>query len=91
MADSRTTPGSQEVAGVPCGHMCELNQTYNPLKWEIFKEPYLIENGLLPIPDRPGYGVELIDDIESRFPWKPGSYAKPNPVFEGENLPLWWS
>ncbi len=79
------------VAGVPCGHMCELNQTYNPLKWEIFKEPYLIENGLLTIPDRPGYGVELIDDIESRFPWKPGSYAKPNPVFEGENLPLWWS
>jgi len=79
------------VAGVPCGHMCELNQTYNPLKWEIFKEPYPIENGLLTIPDRPGYGVELIDDIARRFPWKPGSYAKPNPCLEGENLPLWWS
>ena len=79
------------VAGVPCGHMCELNQTYNPLKWEIFKEPYPIENGLLTIPDRPGYGVELIDDIARRFPWKPGSYAKANPCLEGENLPLWWS
>ena len=40
------------VAGVPCGHMCELNQTYNPLKWEIFKDPYPIENGVLTIPDR---------------------------------------
>ncbi|MBT6144175.1 MAG: mandelate racemase/muconate lactonizing enzyme family protein, partial [Gemmatimonadetes bacterium] len=79
------------VAGVPCGHMCELNQTYNPLKWEIFKDPYPIENGVLTIPDRPGYGVELIDDLEERFPFTPGSYAKPNPVFEGQDVPLWWS
>ena len=79
------------VAGVPSGHMCELNQTYNPLKWEIFKDPYPIENGLLTIPDKPGFGVELIDDIEKKFPWVPGTYYKKNPVFKGENLPLWWS
>lgn len=79
------------VAGVPCGHMCELNQTYNPLKWEIFKEPYPIENGVLTIPDKPGYGVELIDDLEERFPFVPGTYHKPNPVFEGLGLPIWWS
>ena len=79
------------VAGVPCGHMCELNQTYNPLKWEIFKEPYPIENGILTIPDKPGYGVELIDGIEERFPWAPGPYYKTNPVFEGADLPIWWS
>ena len=79
------------VAGVPCGHMCELNQTYNPLKWEIFKEPYSIENGILTIPDKPGYGVELIDGIEEKFPWAPGPYYKTNPVFEGADLPIWWS
>ena len=79
------------VAGVECGHMCELNQTYNPLKWEIFKEPYPIENGILTIPDRPGFGVELIDDIEERFPWAPGPYYKTNPLFEGSGLPLWFS
>lgn len=79
------------VAGVPSGHMCELNQTYNPLKWEIFKEPYPIENGVLKIPDKPGFGLELIDDIEERFPWVPGAYHKTNPVFEGADLPLWWS
>ena len=79
------------VAGVPSGHMCELNQTYNPLKWEIFKEPYEIENGVLTIPDKPGFGVELIDDIEKKFPWTPGNYYKRNPVFEGTDLPIWWS
>jgi len=79
------------VAGVPSGHMCELNQTYNPLKWEIFKEPYEIKDGWLTIPDKPGYGVELIDDIEKRFPFQPGHYGKPNPKFEGEDIPFWWS
>ncbi|MCB0107266.1 MAG: mandelate racemase/muconate lactonizing enzyme family protein [Caldilineaceae bacterium] len=79
------------VAGVPSGHMCELNQTYNPLKWEIFKEPYVIEDGILTIPDKPGFGVELIDDIAERFPFAPGPYYKTNPVFEGKGLPIWWS
>ena len=79
------------VAGVPSGHMCETNMTYNPLKWEIFKDPYEIKNGWLTIPDKPGYGVELIDNIEKIFPFVPGFYAKPNPKMEGTGLPLWWS
>ncbi|MCB0667292.1 MAG: mandelate racemase/muconate lactonizing enzyme family protein [Saprospiraceae bacterium] len=79
------------VAGVPSGHMCELNQTYNPLKWEIFKEPYPIENGILTIPDKPGFGVEIIDDVEKRFPFVEGPYYKRNPRFEGLDLPIWWS
>lgn len=79
------------VAGVPSGHMCETNMTYNPLKWEIFQEPYPIEDGWLTIPDKPGYGVELIDDLEKRFPFKPGFYGKPNPKMKGSGLPLWWS
>ena len=79
------------VAGVPSGHMCELNQTYNPLKWEIFKEPYPIKNSILTIPNKAGFGVELIDDIEKKFPFVPGPYYKRNPVFEGLDLPIWWS
>ena len=34
---------------------------------------------------------QLIDDLEQRFPWVPGNYYKTNPVFEGLNLPIWWS
>jgi len=33
---------------------------------------------VLTIPDRPGYGVELIDDLEERFPFAPGPYYKTN-------------
>jgi L-alanine-DL-glutamate epimerase-like enolase superfamily enzyme len=79
------------VAGVPSGHMCELNQTFNPLKWEIFKDPYLVKDGILKIPDKPGFGVELIDDLEKKFPFVPGPYYKRNPVFKDTDLPIWWS
>jgi len=68
------------VASAPNGHMCELNQTFNPLKTDIFKEPLTVENGYMTLPDKPGFGVELIDDIATRFPFSPGSYLKPNPV-----------
>ncbi len=68
------------VAGCPNGHMCELNQTFNPLKEEIFKEPLVAVNGKMRLPEKPGFGVELIDDIEQKFPWSPGSYLKPNPA-----------
>ena len=34
------------------------------------------------LPDRPGYGVELIPGVEKKFPWAPGSYSRPNPLME---------
>ena len=68
------------VAGVPNGHMCELNQTYNPLKEEIFKEPLVVKDGYMELPDKPGFGVEVIKDVAKKFPYSLGSYLKPNPV-----------
>lgn len=67
------------TAAIPNGSYCELNQTYNPLKEEIFKEPLTVEDGWMELPDKPGYGVELIDDVEKRFPFVPGSYLMENP------------
>ncbi len=61
------------VPGVPCGHMCELNQIFfNPLRWEIYKEPYPIENGVLTIPKK----------------WESGNFYRNNPVFEALDLPF---
>jgi hypothetical protein len=34
------------------------------------------------LPKRPRYGVELIDKVEKKFRWAPGSYDRPN-----DNLP----
>ena len=33
------------------------------------KKPFVIENGYIKIPDGPGLGIELIDDIEKVFPF----------------------
>jgi L-alanine-DL-glutamate epimerase-like enolase superfamily enzyme len=33
---------------------------------------------VMTLPDKPGFGVELIDDIEAKFPFQPGTYQKPN-------------
>jgi len=57
----------------------ELNQTYNPLKEEIFKEPLVVKKGYMDLPNKPGFGVEVIEDVARKFPYLPGSYAKPNP------------
>jgi L-alanine-DL-glutamate epimerase-like enolase superfamily enzyme len=67
------------VAAIPNRHMLEINMTFNPLKEAIFKDPLVVKNGWMELPDKPGYGVELIDDVEKKFPWVPGSYNKPNP------------
>ncbi|HJP29299.1 MAG TPA: mandelate racemase/muconate lactonizing enzyme family protein [Candidatus Latescibacteria bacterium] len=71
------------VAAIANREYCELNQTYNPLKEGIFREPLTVENGVMRLPDGPGYGVELIDEVEKAFPYVPGSYMKPNPRVGG--------
>ena len=67
------------VAAIPNRLMLELNQTYNPLKEEIFQEPLVVKNGYMDLPAKPGFGVELIEGGEKRFPYLPGSYSKLNP------------
>jgi galactonate dehydratase len=59
--------------------MLELNQTYNPFKEEIFKEPLVVKHGYMDLPNKPGFGVELIDDAEKKFPYLPGRFERPNP------------
>jgi L-alanine-DL-glutamate epimerase-like enolase superfamily enzyme len=68
------------VAGSPNGHMCEINQTYNPFKEGLFKDPLTVVDGYMSLPDKPGFGVELIEGIDKKFPWVPGSYLKQNPL-----------
>ena len=74
-----TMANAHYVAAIPNRDYCELNQTYNPLKEAIFKEPLTVENGVMTLPDRPGFGVELIDDVEKVFPYVPGAFSRPNP------------
>ena len=56
--------------------------TFNPLMNEIFKEPFNMKGGWLQLNDKPGYGMEVIDDIEKNFPYSPGSFKRPNPKMQ---------
>ncbi len=38
------------------------------------KEPFYLENGYIHVPEGPGLGVELIDDIDTVFPFQ-GTYG----------------
>lgn len=71
------------VAAIPNRLMLELNQTYNPFKEEVFKDPLVVNKGYLTLPDKPGFGVELIkggaEALARKFPYLPGRYDRPNP------------
>ena len=67
------------VAAIPNRHVLELNQTYNPFKEEIFKDPLAVRKGYMDLPDKPGFGMELKPGIAEKFPYLPGRYDRPNP------------
>jgi L-alanine-DL-glutamate epimerase-like enolase superfamily enzyme len=62
------------VAALPNPKVLEVCMIQGPLQWEIFSQPPVIEEGWLQLPDRPGLGVELSDNLEERFPFVEGNY-----------------
>ncbi len=65
---------------IPNLMLLELNQTYNPLRTDLLKEPFVIKDGFLALPDKPGLGIEVIDGAAKRWPFIPGSYDRPRPA-----------
>jgi L-alanine-DL-glutamate epimerase-like enolase superfamily enzyme len=63
------------VAALPQPLMLELCMIQGPLQWDILRTPPTIEAGRLHLPDAPGLGVELAEDLEARFPFIEGGYA----------------
>ncbi len=54
----------------------EVPSVANPLRENLLIEPITIENGKLKAPTAPGLGVQLPDDVEFQFPFKPGTHYK---------------
>ena len=67
------------VAAIPNHLVLEHNVTFSRLREGVFKEPLVAKRGYMDLPDKPGFGVELIPDIERKFPYIPGAFDKPNP------------
>jgi len=64
-----TMANAHMVAALPEPRFCELNMMQGPLQWDILAEKPVIEDGFLVLPDKPGLGVELAEDLEERFPY----------------------
>ena len=69
------------VAGLQNGHMCEFFMYPNDFRYGLFKEPYHPVDGIITLSDKPGFGMELIDEPEARFPYIAGPTTIPNPRF----------
>jgi L-alanine-DL-glutamate epimerase-like enolase superfamily enzyme len=63
------------VAALPNSDMVEECMVQGPLKWGVLKGGSPVLDGNLKMPDAPGLGVELIDDLEQRYPYVEGHYS----------------
>jgi L-alanine-DL-glutamate epimerase-like enolase superfamily enzyme len=73
MANAHLVAALPEMSGHP--RVLELNMFQGPLQWEILQQKPRIEAGYLYLPDAPGLGVELADDVETRFPFVEGGWG----------------
>lgn len=70
-----TTANAHFLAALPEEHILEQFIGQGPLQWGIIKESP-IENGYFNLPTGPGWGVELNDALEQKFPWIPGPWGE---------------
>lgn len=62
----------QLVASAPDGFLMEFKQESNPLVSDLCKEKFLIKNGKLIVPDTPGLGIEIDQNVVDKYRWEPG-------------------
>jgi D-galactarolactone cycloisomerase len=56
------------AASIPNGLVLEFDQNPNGLRDELLKEPIAIDaNGMIPLPERPGLGIELDPAAVERY------------------------
>lgn len=66
-----TYMNAQFCAMLPNVRIMEVDVDDVPWKDQLVSEPPRIKNGLLTIPDKPGWGVSLNEDIIAAHPWSP--------------------
>jgi L-alanine-DL-glutamate epimerase-like enolase superfamily enzyme len=69
-----TLANAHLVAALPNPRLLELCMIQGPLQWGILAQPPLIRDGWLELPERPGLGVTLAEDLAGRFPYIEGNY-----------------
>ena len=64
-----------EVHGGRVQNMVELCRIQGPLQWGMLAEKPVIENGWLSLPDKPGFGVDLAENVAETYPYIEGHYG----------------
>ena len=72
-----TMSNAHFVAALSHPILCELCMIQGPLQWAILKDKPRIADGYLHLPNAPGLGVELVDDLEAKFPYLTGGWGLP--------------
>lgn len=63
------------VAALPNPRVVELCMAQGPLQSAVITGGLQINDGMLDLPEQPGFGVEIPDDLAARFPYIEGHYA----------------
>ena len=61
------------LCSIPNALICEFQQVANPLREELLNNPIVIKDGKISVPEDPGLGIHLTDDIIKKYPYKPGT------------------
>lgn len=59
--------GMHVAAATPAGWILEYSLGANPLLQELAREPFVVRDGMLDIPDRPGLGVTVDESFAQRW------------------------
>ena len=59
------------AACIPNLLLVEYSQAYNPLRERILTQPLRMENGELIVPDTPGLGVDITEELMEAYPYDP--------------------
>lgn len=63
------------VAALPNASMVEECMVQGPLKWGVIQGGTRVHDGAINLGDAPGLGVDVIPDLEERFPYVEGHYS----------------
>lgn len=78
------------IASTPEAFIIEHDITYNPLRSELGGTLLEAKDGFLPLPNKPGLGVELTDEFREKYAYRGGAdmsvAAKPALGLVGEDL-----
>jgi hypothetical protein len=75
MSPLATLINAHLCASMPTCEILEIDMDDVPWKWDLIDQPLDIRDGQLHVPDRPGWGANVVEDVVAAHPL--GGHARP--------------